>query len=244
MNLFSTCADCGTRMQVTEHAQTVHPGCAERPTRMDRLLADYLAAAHMGDQPDLEAALLAEIDTLEGAPPRLVDAALVYASWGWPVFPLLPLATAAQIAERTGETVTKVAKRPATRHGFKDATIDTARIAAWWKRHPDSNIGLATGHHFDVVDVDMHKPGARESLAQIQTLPLEVHGRVDTASGGYHLYVEPMGGGNGADRGSPTWLKGIDFRGMGGYVVAPPSWLGTRARRWSWITTPSPEIRS
>jgi len=39
-------------------------------------------------------------------------------------------------------------------HGVKDATTNRARILAWWTRHPQANIGLATGHRFDVLDVD------------------------------------------------------------------------------------------
>ena len=39
-------------------------------------------------------------------------------------------------------------------HGVKDATTNRARILAWWTRHPQANIGLATGHCFDVLDVD------------------------------------------------------------------------------------------
>jgi Bifunctional DNA primase/polymerase, N-terminal len=39
-------------------------------------------------------------------------------------------------------------------HGVKDATCNRARVLAWWTRHPNANIGLATGHAFDVLDVD------------------------------------------------------------------------------------------
>jgi hypothetical protein len=39
-------------------------------------------------------------------------------------------------------------------HGVKDATCNRARVLAWWTRHPQANIGLATGHAFDVLDVD------------------------------------------------------------------------------------------
>jgi hypothetical protein len=211
---------------------------------MDGLLADWLRAIETGDT-DTEERLIDEIDRLDGAAPRTAEAALIYASWGWPVFPLLPLADAARIAKRTGDTITKVAKRPATRHGFKDATTDPARISGWWERHPDSNIGIATGRHFDVIDVDTHKGGMtsyHRMRASDGMIPA-VHGKVATASGGWHLYIEPLGGGNSADTGKSV-LPGIDFRGLGGYVVAPPSWLGDRSARWSWITKPSPEIRA
>lgn len=243
MNTFSTCVDCHGLLQVTEHAQNTHPGCTAHPDRMDGLIADWLDAINVEDT-ETEDRLIDEIDTIATAPPRLGAAAMIYASWGWPVFPLIPLGDAVRIATRTGTPVTKVAKRPATRHGFKDATTDPGRIAAWWDRHPDSNIGLATGHHFDVIDVDTHKGGmtSYRYMTQHRDLIDDVHGRALTASGGLHLYIKPLGGGNAAD-GGRSLLPGIDFRGLGGYVVGPPSWLGQHVHRWSWAIKPSPEIR-
>lgn len=242
---YTTCADCGDLLHVTEYGQTVHPGCTPRPTRFERLCADYVAAAQMGDQPELEATLAAEIDAVESAPPRLLDAALTYASWGWGVFPLMPLARALQIYESTGEPFDKIAKRPVTTHGCLDATEDAGRIRSWWERHPDSNIGLATGGLFDVIDIDP-RHGGTESLARILAAECNgegaiphTHGRAMTAGGGWHYYIEPLGVANSAN----TLMPGIDARGKGGYVVAPPSWLGHQSRRWAWATKPSPKIR-
>ena len=98
----------------------------------------YRAALHAGDQAEIDR-LAAILDAPAGEP-KLKAAALAYASWGWPVFPLKP-----------GQKV------PATKNGFKDATTDKDRLARWWDRNPHSNIGLPTGHAFDVVDVDAPK---------------------------------------------------------------------------------------
>jgi hypothetical protein len=104
-------------------------------------------------------------------------------------------------------------------HGVKDATCNRARILAWWTRHPSANIGLATGHRFDVLDVD-GPTGAQaiQDLAAAHRLhssgPL-----VRTGGGGWHYYLAPTGLGNA----SPTGLEQVDWRGRGGYVVAPPS---------------------
>jgi hypothetical protein len=157
-------------------------------------------------------------EAIDAAPPRLLDAALYYASLGWPVFPLRPRD-----------------KRPATRNGFKDATTDADRIRAWWQRHPDANIGLPTGHAFDVIDVDL--PDGVPAFLSLLDTDTDVHGRVSTSSGGVHLYVTPTGGGNLAGI-----VPGIDYRGAGGYVVAPPSTLGPRGRAWTWTHHPSPVL--
>ena len=38
--------------------------------------------------------------------------------------------------------------------GSRTPPTNRARVLAWWTRHPQANIGLATGHRFDVLDVD------------------------------------------------------------------------------------------
>lgn len=134
-------------------------------------------------------------------PGALIEAAIWYCRAGIPVFPL-----------KAGQKV------PATKRGFYDATTDVDKVRAWWQATPQANIGLPTGHVFTVIDVDL--PDGYRSLGQMRAegiLP-PVHGRVITASGGTHLYVTPTGDGNAAGI-----LPGIDIRGIGGYVVAPPS---------------------
>lgn len=131
----------------------------------------------------------------------LLRAALGYASRGRPVFPLEPRG-----------------KRPLTTHGCRDATADEAQIQAWWKRWPAANIGLATGRRFAVLDVD----GA-EGYASIATLEAE-HGALPgtlaciTARGEHRWFTTPEVISNRAGL-----RPGLDARGEGGYVVAPPS---------------------
>ena len=218
MIVHSTCRHCGGLLHVTSPDDTVHPTCTPKPTKVERLSQDWLDAVAAGDD-EVADGLQELIDEIDARPPRLLDAALLYASWGWRVFPL-----------RTGE------KRPATRNGFKDATVDPDRIRDWWTRNPTNNIGLPTGHSFDVIDVDV--PVNLDALAALHAADnLEVHGHVATSSGGMHYYVKPTGRGN-----TTRSLPGVDYRGMGGYVVAPPSTLGSRGRSWSWVHRPSPII--
>lgn len=107
-----------------------------------------------------------------------------------------------------------------------------AADASPWIADPTANIGIATGGGFFVLDVDTAngKQGV-ESLDALQAafgqLPATLTAR--TASGGFHLYFatsQPI-------RNSAGKLgAGLDIRGAGGYVVAPPSVIGRRAYIW------------
>lgn len=141
-------------------------------------------------------------------PNRMGDA-LRYARNGWRVLPVFP-----------GE------KRPRLKDWPDKATTDTEVIRDWWVQMPDSNIGLATGavSGFWVLDIDPKSDGD-EALAALEA----EHGQlpytfaVRTGSGGTHYYFTiPEGF---LPTNSPGRLKGsgIDVRGEGGQVLAPPS---------------------
>lgn len=145
----------------------------------------------------------------------LAGAALWYARQGLLVFPLKPRQ-----------------KTPATAHGFKDASMSDDTVRAWWARNPEYNIGLTTGHMFDVIDLD--GPAGLESAVQIEDaghLP-PITGYVRTPRG-WHLLTRPSG------KGCATAVRpGIDYRGLGGYVVAPPS-INEQGTVYRWITPPT-----
>jgi hypothetical protein len=165
------------------------------------------------------------------------DAALGYASRGIPVLPLhYPLTHRSNLQPVTGEQPPalgvgcscrdpgcgQIGKHPLgslVPHGLKDATTNRARVLAWWTRHPQANIGLATGHTFDVLDVDGPE-GAQAIRTLAATHSLHSAGPlVRTGGGGWHYYLVPTGLGNVR----PAGLAHVDWRGRGGYVVAPPS---------------------
>jgi hypothetical protein len=169
---------------------------------------------------------------------QLRDAAVGYASRGIPVLPLhypLPHRTGLQpgsgdpqaAVERAGcscrdPSCGQVGKHPMgslVPHGVKDATTNRARVLAWWTCHPQANIGLATGLAFDVLDVD--GPAGAQAIREFAA----THGfqgsgpLVRTRGSGWHYYLAPTGLGNV----QPQGLAHVDWRGRGGYVVAPPS---------------------
>ena len=131
----------------------------------------------------------------------LLSAALSYAHRGLPVLPL-----------RAEEKMPDGRLVP---HGLTDATTDETRIRRWWAASPKANVGIRTGGGIDVVDID--SPAARITLEDLAPEPLRPGIIVRTARG-WHLWF--------ASNGLPTRagvLDGIDVRGAGGYVVAPPS---------------------
>lgn len=156
------------------------------------------------------AALLASV---AGVSPSV--AARRYAEAGVPVFPCVA-----------------GGKRPLTKRGFHEASTDPRQITRWWVRWPRANIGVPTGHAsgLEVVDVDVHgaiRGFAAFELSRREGLTDRWAAFVRTPSGGVHAYypADP-------ERAQPSWQAvrvGIDFRGAGGYVVAPPSIIPTDA---------------
>jgi hypothetical protein len=119
-------------------------------------------------------------------------------------------------------------KQPATRHGFLDATCDPDKITWWWRRQPEANLAIATGHPGpDVLDVDQHGPAGNGFAAfnQLQRAGLidSASALVATPSGGLHTYFA----GSGQRCGKLTGQH-LDFRARGGYILAPPSQIGGR----------------
>ena len=130
-----------------------------------------------------------------------LEAALQYAGRGWKVFPLKPRG-----------------KTPLVKGGFKAATTNPEQIAKWWGKWPQANVGIATGQASGLIVLDID---GQEGLLTIGRL-LSLYGRlpntavVRTARGA-HIYLK----GNLHCKCSSA--DGLDVRGDGGYVVAPPS---------------------
>ncbi|RIV24688.1 hypothetical protein D2Q93_06285 [Alicyclobacillaceae bacterium I2511] len=128
-------------------------------------------------------------------------------------------------------------KTPLTGHGYKDATQDLAefqRLAAG----RSCNIGIATGavSGIWVLDIDP-RHGGLKSVQGLQGKYSQLHPTwtVQTGGGGWHLYFKydpsrPFGIGA-----NLAGLSGIDWRGDGGYVVAPPS---VTEQNYVWLKAP------
>jgi hypothetical protein len=101
--------------------------------------------------------------------------------------------------------------------GYQTARPTREDLYAWWSKDRSARVGLITGAApgLVVVDIDAQHGGTEQGL----DLPPGAY-RVATPSGGVHLYYRHPGG-TVANRAGVR--PGVDIRGDGGYVVAPPS---------------------
>src|SRR5438094_922514 len=141
----------------------------------------------------------------------MLSDALKIAELGWAVFPVA-----------TGGMLPAISKEKGGR-GFLDATTAPAAITQFWQPRSAANIGIACGASgLLVLDIDP-RHGGDESLLGL----IDPHGEAWTAtvssttpSGGTHFY---FGDDRGLRNSASKIAPGVDIRGDGGYVVAPPS---------------------
>ncbi|MGX6602069.1 bifunctional DNA primase/polymerase [Micromonosporaceae bacterium Da 78-11] len=143
----------------------------------------------------------------------LLTAALAYARHGIPVLPVHTPEQDGGCSCDKGARCERPGKHPRLRHGLTDASTDPRLIEMWWTRWPAANVGLRTGIVMDVADIDS-APGWH-GLVHLLGGSLPAGPRVRTGGGGWHLWFHPMGYGN-----RVRLLPGLDWRGVGGYVVA------------------------
>jgi len=136
------------------------------------------------------------------------EAAIQYAGvHGIPVFPIRP---------RT--------KKPATAHGFYDASTVAARVDAMWSANPGANIGGRMGSGIVCLDFDKDDGKGYDSTDWLAAWEHD-HGRLPetaravTGRGGVHLYYRVSK----AVSASVNEDLHIDVRGDGSYVMMPPS---------------------
>lgn len=136
------------------------------------------------------------------------EVAVGLAGRGWPVFPC------------------RIDKRPATKHGFKDASNDSAEVDRLFRLPGAESIGIATGPSSGLWVLDVDLPDGPQSLRALQDQhgPLPFTWRQRTGSGGRHYFFRWPEGGEPIRNSVRTKLgPGLDVRGEGGYVVVAPS---------------------
>lgn len=126
-------------------------------------------------------------------------AAVEYMQRGWSVIPIHP---------RTKRPLVKWVE-------FQTRLPTLEEIQEWWRAYPTAGVAIVTGQLSRLVVVDFDGP---EALAKTSEWP-ETY-RVDTPKGA-HLYYTI--GNERAPTGVANFGPGIDSRGEGGYVIAPPT---------------------
>jgi len=114
------------------------------------------------------------------------------------------------------------------------------QVSNWFSRWPDANIGIVTGEISNLIVLDIDpKHGGDISLDHFERrfgrLPATIEAA--TGGGGRHFYFAHPGG---FIRNRIGLAQGIDVRGDGGYIVAPPS-IHPSGRPYAWATGHSPE---
>lgn len=158
---------------------------------------------------------VASILAHQATSPPLV-AALAYAGRGWSVIPV------------------SRDKRPLVAWaGFQKRRASESEIRAWYSQWPDAGVAIVCGAisgDLVVLDVDP-RHGGSDSLDAL----VELHGQLPpspvakTGGGGTHYYFRAPGLGC-----IPSLRSGLDLKGDGGYVVAPPS-LHPSGLRYEWL---------
>ena len=156
---------------------------------------------------------------------KLLEAALKYATeYGWAVFPC-----------------SSTSKKPLTPHGCKDAKKSVGAIKAWWNKWPDASVGVATGtaSNLIVIDEDLDEDKGLNGYEEVSAWE-RINGKLpDTAlcitgRGGYHLYYRYD---KDDIKNRAGLLDGVDVRGEGGYVIAPPS-MHPNGTEYQWEDSP------
>lgn len=145
-----------------------------------------------------------------------LEHALQYYDYGFSVIPIIP-----------GKKKPLIKWQP-----YQKERATKEQITEWWTQTPNANIGIVTGKvsNLFVIDLDKHDPAYNEETV-MQYIPDNIECPVvNTPKGGQHLYFLPpeeeitIGA---------RFIPGCDFRGEGGYVLAPPSVNGN-GKPYSW----------
>jgi hypothetical protein len=153
-----------------------------------------------------------------------IDTARRYLARGWSVLPLRALD-----------------KRPLiVWEPLQSSRPSAEQVADWFSRWPDANIGIVTGEISNLIVLDIDpKHGGDASLDRLERQfgPLPATIEVTTGGDGRHFYFAHPGG---VLRSRTGLAQGIDLRGDGGYIVAPPS-THPSGRPYVWAAGRSPE---
>lgn len=154
----------------------------------------------------------------------MLKAAQQYLDLGWSVIPI-----------RRGD------KKPAIPEWrqYQTAPAHPSTLLSWFGVEDAPNVGVVTGKvsNLAIVDFDGYEGKDPQTFLRIHHLsenaPIAITGK------GFHVYYRHPGGvvRNGVRVGRLSGV-GIDLRGDGGYVVAPPS-IHETGREYHWLVPPA-----
>ncbi len=159
--------------------------------------------------------------------PDMLEWALAYAQAGIPVFP-----------------VDSVNKKPLIKDYLKNASTNREVISKWWTRWAHAGIGCVPARA-NLVAIDLDGEEGIEALNDWiakhgPAFTETVKARSGREGWGEHLFFSTGGRYISASNGKVA--PGVDVRGVGGYLVLPPS-LHQSGRRYTWLASFGPHER-
>ena len=163
-------------------------------------------------------------------------AALAYCELGWAGVPVHSMR--GRVCSCGRLTCAAPAKHPRVRwQRFETTPPSAAQVASWWRRWPDTNVGVVTGpvSHLVVLDIDPRAGGDRAlyAIEEQWGMPAPTV-ESETGGGGRHLWFRTDDA-----LASTTIAPGCEVKARGGMVVAPPS-VHASGGRYRWATGLSP----
>lgn len=112
---------------------------------------------------------------------------------------------------------------------FQKRCATAEEIRTWWAKWPGAMIGIVTGEVSGVLVIDCDTQEAYESVQKL--LPDALLLPIAKTPRGWHLWFQyPKGSGITV---GTNIMPGVDFRGEGGYIIAPPSVNG-EGKSYTW----------
>jgi hypothetical protein len=149
---------------------------------------------------------------------KLLKAALEYADLGLSVIP---------IRSKSKKPILN-SWRP-----YQKKRATEKQIRKWWEKWPSANIGIVTGKISGVVVLDFDfQNGGKESLEKfVEQSGGPPETPIARTGNGIHLYYAHPGV---EIKNRAGIFPGLDVRGDGGYIVAPPS-THPNGKRYKWL---------
>jgi hypothetical protein len=166
--------------------------------------------------------------------------ALRAARRGWPVIPVHGFANGKCTCGNPD--CAHPAKHPLTTHEIRDATTHRSTIRKWLRKHPNANLGIATGKESGLLVLDIDpRHGGLESLEKFEAEFGQLPDGPQVRTGrGRHLYFRHPVGKVKSKIGVPP---GIDVRADGAYVVGAGS-LHKSGKPYLWVKNKTPKKTS
>ena len=143
--------------------------------------------------------------------PPMLNSALYYLKCGWNVIPV---------------TQNKKPFLPSWQE-YQHRKVTENELHEWWTRWPNAGVAIITGAISGIIVIDIDSKAGLESVEPYIKIGTLI---VNTGGGGKHYYFRHPGG---IVSNVVRFLPGVDCRGDGGYVIAPPS-KHQSGRRYHW----------